>query len=234
LESVRRRREGGREEGKQAGRQAEMDVVQFTESSVGLQVPSVIGAVKDEPHSGSWSSDDHQRRGGDSSSSSRIKVELDKDFLCPICIQTMKDAFLTSCGHSFCYMCIMTHLGNRSNCPCCGLYLTNNKLFPNFLLNKLMKKASASQLVSNASPAEQLRLALQQGVNLPVKELDSLLQLLADKKRKAEQEEAEANMEILLDFLLRSWQQKQEVLHKVRLLIKPGYVLGVFGSHLVA
>jgi hypothetical protein len=73
-----------------------------------------------------------------------------------------------------------------------------------------------------------------QGVNLPVKELDSLLQLLADKKRKAEQEEAEANMEILLDFLLRSWQQKQEVLHKVRLLIKPGYVLGVYGSHLGA
>ncbi|KAH9551797.1 hypothetical protein CY35_09G031600 [Sphagnum magellanicum] len=193
-----------------------MDVVQFTESSVGLQVPSVIGAAKDEPHSGSWSSDDHQRRGGDSSSSTRIKVELDKDFLCPICIQTMKDAFLTSCGHSFCYMCIMTHLGNRSNCPCCGLYLTNNKLFPNFLLNKLMKKASASQLVSNASPAEQLRLALQQGVNLPVKELDSLLQLLTDKKRKAEQEEAEANMEILLDFLLRSRQQKQEVLHKLQ------------------
>ncbi len=55
-----------------------------------------------------------------------------------------------------------------------------------------------------------------QGVNLPVKELDSLLQLLTDKKRKAEQEEAEANMEILLDFLLRSRQQKQEVLHKVR------------------
>lgn len=73
-----------------------------------------------------------------------------------------------------------------------------------------------------------------QGVNLPVKELDSLLQLLADKKRKAEQEEAEANMEILLDFLLRSWQQKQEVLHKVRLLIKPGYVLGVYGSYLGA
>ncbi len=71
-----------------------------------------------------------------------------------------------------------------------------------------------------------------QGVNLPVKELDSLLQLLTDKKRKAEQEEAEANMEILLDFLLRSRQQKQEVLHKVRCLLKPGYILGAFGSHL--
>ena len=64
-------------------------------------------------------------------------AELDKDFLCPICMQIIKDAFLTSCGHSFCYMCIVTHLQNKSDCPCCGRYLTANHLFPNFLLNKV-------------------------------------------------------------------------------------------------
>ncbi len=134
---------------------------------------------------------------------------------------------------------------------------------------QLMKKASASQLISNAPPTEQLRLALQQvplnpfsvtlcdwsmcvrvcvcshhafvpygsavslfeemelsgkgscfpqGVDLPVKELGLLMQLLGDKKRKAEQEEAETNMEILLEFLLHSRQQKQEELRKVRIL----------------
>ncbi len=57
-----------------------------------------------------------------------------------------------------------------------------------------------------------------QGVDLPVKELELLMQLLGDKKRKAEQEEAEANMEILLEFLLHSRQQKQEELRKVRIL----------------
>jgi len=63
--------------------------------------------------------------------------EPDKDFLCPICMQIIKDAFLTACGHSFCYMCIITHLRNKNDCPCCGHYLTNTNLFPNFLLDKV-------------------------------------------------------------------------------------------------
>lgn len=55
-----------------------------------------------------------------------------------------------------------------------------------------------------------------QGIELPVKELDSLMHLLSEKKRKVEQEEAETNMEILLEFLTRSRQQKQEELNQVR------------------
>lgn len=61
----------------------------------------------------------------------------EKDLLCPICMQIIKDAFLTSCGHSFCYMCIVTHLHNKSDCPCCAHFLTPSQLFPNFLLNKV-------------------------------------------------------------------------------------------------
>ena len=61
----------------------------------------------------------------------------DKELLCPICMQIIKDAFLTSCGHSFCYMCIITHLDNKSDCPCCASSLTTSQLFPNFLLDKV-------------------------------------------------------------------------------------------------
>lgn len=63
--------------------------------------------------------------------------EVDKDLLCPICMQIVKDAFLTACGHSFCYMCIITHLSNKSDCPCCAQSLCKNQLFPNFLLDKV-------------------------------------------------------------------------------------------------
>lgn len=63
--------------------------------------------------------------------------EVDKDLLCPICMQIIKDAFLTFCGHSFCYMCIITHLRNKSDCPCCSQFLTHNQLFPNLLLDKV-------------------------------------------------------------------------------------------------
>eukprot|EP00897_Mesotaenium_endlicherianum_P000574 jgi/Mesen1/10517/ME000083S10023 len=181
--------------------------LQLTEGSMGL--PSHVPCMappKVEP--------------GDSYADDYVQMSapqpMDKDFLCPICMQVMKDAFLTSCGHSFCYSCITTHLNNKRNCPCCAQFLTHEQLYPNFLLNKLLKKAAACQLASNASPTEHLRLALQQGAEVSVKELDSLLILLAEKKRKAKQEEAEVNMEILLDFLHRSRQQKQEELNELK------------------
>uniref|UniRef100_A0A2P2KZ16 Ubiquitin ligase protein cop1 n=1 Tax=Rhizophora mucronata TaxID=61149 RepID=A0A2P2KZ16_RHIMU len=142
--------------------------------------------------------------------------ELDKDFLCPICMQIMKDAFLTACGHSFCYMCIITHLCNKKDCPCCGHHLTSNQLFPNFLLQKLLKKASACQISKNASPVDIFRLALQQGCDVSIKELDILMSLLAEKKKKMEQEEAERNMQILLDFLHYLRKQKVDELNEVR------------------
>ncbi|KAH9313650.1 hypothetical protein KI387_022277, partial [Taxus chinensis] len=80
----------------------------------------------------------------------------------------------------------------------------------------LLKKTSACQIASTASPAEHLRQSLQQGAEVSVKELDCLLILLAEKKRKMEQEEAETNMEILLDFFQRLKQQKQEELNEVQ------------------
>lgn len=65
------------------------------------------------------------------------ETETDKDTLCPICMEIIKDAFLTACGHSFCYMCIFTHLRNKNDCPCCGSFLTTKHIFPNLLLNKV-------------------------------------------------------------------------------------------------
>ncbi|GMN22134.1 hypothetical protein TIFTF001_043457 [Ficus carica] len=144
------------------------------------------------------------------------EVEVDKDFLCPICMQTIRDAFLTACGHSFCYMCIITHLGNKSDCPCCSHFLTTKQLFPNFLLDKLLRKTSARQILKTASPVEHFRQALQQGCEVSIKEVDTLLALLVEKKRKMEQEEAERNMQILLDFLHCLRKQKVEELNEVQ------------------
>ena len=50
---------------------------------------------------------------------------------------------------------------------------------------------------------------------MSVKDLDCLLSLLAEKKRKMEQEEAERNMQILLDFLYCLRKQKVDELSEV-------------------
>ncbi|XP_078443269.1 transducin/WD40 repeat-like superfamily protein [Wolffia australiana] len=153
---------------------------------------------------------------GMSGSAVPCEESCDRDLLCPICMGMIKDAFLSACGHSFCYMCIVTHLNNKSDCPCCGHYLTSNQLYPNFLLNKLLKKASVQQIANRASPVEHLRMALQQGFEMSVKDLEGLIYLLTEKKRKIEQEEAETNMQILLDFLYCLRKQKIDELNEVQ------------------
>lgn len=50
---------------------------------------------------------------------------------------------------------------------------------------------------------------------MSIKELDNLMSLLAEKKRKMEQEEAERNMQILLDFLHCLRKQKVDELNEV-------------------
>ena len=50
---------------------------------------------------------------------------------------------------------------------------------------------------------------------MSVKELDGLLSLLSEKKRRMEQQEAEMNMQILLDFLHSLRKKKLEELNEV-------------------
>ena len=58
-------------------------------------------------------------------------------------------------------------------------------------------------------------MTIRQGCDVSVKELDTLLTLLAEKKRKLEQEEAERNMQVLLDFLHCLRKQKADELNEV-------------------
>ncbi|CAH8389288.1 unnamed protein product [Eruca vesicaria subsp. sativa] len=175
----------------------------------------LVPAVKPDPRTSSLG-EGPNRHGNEDGGLEIGAPDLDKDLLCPICMQVIKDAFLTACGHSFCYMCIITHLRNKSDCPCCSQHLTNNQLYPNFLLDKLLKKTSARHVSNTASPLDQFRDALQRGCDVSIKEVDNLLTLLAEKKRKMEQEEAERNMQILLDFLHCLRKQKVDELNEVQ------------------
>lgn len=103
-------------------------------SSVGISVSSSLGVLKEEARTVRWASEDHIREPLDVA---KVSADVDKDFQCPICLQTIEDAFLTSCGHTFCYSCITTHLDIRSNCPSCARYLTSEQLIPNFLFSKV-------------------------------------------------------------------------------------------------
>eukprot|EP00882_Tetradesmus_deserticola_P017805 GHRQ01019097.1.p1 GENE.GHRQ01019097.1~~GHRQ01019097.1.p1 ORF type:complete len:142 (+),score=25.95 GHRQ01019097.1:338-763(+) len=69
--------------------------------------------------------------------------DVDSICSCPICVETIQDAFVTPCGHTFCYKCISTHLKNKSNCPSCGAHLVQDHIHPNFLLSKVWAATAA-------------------------------------------------------------------------------------------
>ncbi|XP_050105164.1 E3 ubiquitin-protein ligase COP1-like isoform X1 [Malus sylvestris] len=138
--------------------------------------------------------------------------EPDKDMKCPICMQIIRDACLTACGHSFCHVCISTHLRIKSDCPCCASSLTPASIFPNFLLDKLLKNVLDSRMAKNF---ELLSRKLNKGCEISIKELDGLLSLLEEKRRKMELQEAENSMDIMLSFLHCLRRQKLQELNEL-------------------
>ncbi|TKC44009.1 hypothetical protein EI555_020358 [Monodon monoceros] len=59
----------------------------------------------------------------------------------PICFDMIEEAYMTKCGHSFCYKCIHQSLEDNNRCPKCNYVVDNiDHLYPNFLVNELILK----------------------------------------------------------------------------------------------
>ncbi len=43
--------------------------------------------------------------------------QVARNFECPICLLCQRDPHQTSCGHRFCYSCILTWLNEGRTCP---------------------------------------------------------------------------------------------------------------------
>ncbi|KAI8558226.1 hypothetical protein RHMOL_Rhmol04G0073800 [Rhododendron molle] len=84
-----------------------------------------------------------------------------------------------------------------------------------------IKKCIPCRTISSVIATEKYKrrlslVTLRQGCEVSVKELDTLLTLLAEKKRKLEQEEAERNMQILMNFLHCLRKQKVDELNEIQ------------------
>ncbi|XP_058017527.1 uncharacterized protein LOC131187273 isoform X2 [Ahaetulla prasina] len=62
-------------------------------------------------------------------------------WLTPICFDMIEEAYMTKCGHSFCYKSIHQSLEDNKRCPKCNYVVDNiDHLYPNFLVNELILK----------------------------------------------------------------------------------------------
>ncbi|KAL0808742.1 hypothetical protein ABMA28_013170 [Loxostege sticticalis] len=125
--------------------------------------------------------------------------EKDCDLLCPVCFELIEEAYVTRCGHSFCYACIGKSVELHRRCPKCGAALASREhIFPNFLLNELVSDAAPASV----GEADRLRqLVTTESRHLALADVESMLDVLSRRKRLLEAESAAAHHRLLYEFL---------------------------------
>ncbi|VVC97125.1 unnamed protein product [Leptidea sinapis] len=132
--------------------------------------------------------------------------DKDCDLLCPVCFELIDEAYVTRCGHSFCYACIAKSVEIHRRCPKCGAQLTGrDHYFPNFLLNELVArrrlrtKTPASAPLPSPGDTDRLRsLLAAEARHLPLSDVDGMLDVLTRRKRLLEAESAAAHHRLLI------------------------------------
>lgn len=128
----------------------------------------------------------------------------------------MKEAFISRCGHSFCYLCITQHLSEKQDCPICRASLSRDQIFPNFLLNSILERSAGMlDTTDEQDPRVRLRHELLNQNDYTREELEDMLSTLKAKKRKLEATDQQVELEVLLDFLRNTRAEKEEALARL-------------------
>ncbi|KAJ3384312.1 coatomer subunit alpha [Entophlyctis sp. JEL0112] len=134
---------------------------------------------------------------------------------CPICLDPVKNAFVTKCRHSFCYECIAAHLSIKKSCPTCYSALADQEIYPNFgLSNRAYSNAGTERdLVSSDF---ELIPDLADDSNSSLKEIDSMLMALIEKRKKIESNEKDVQLVLLNEFLRKVKKEKLDELESLQ------------------
>lgn len=86
--------------------------------------------------------------------------EKSNEFLCPICLDVLHEAHITSCGHTYCRSCIIEAIDFKPNCPKCSSEISKNGLTPNILLMQLIAKQHGAAKQMKTELAESGKLSV--------------------------------------------------------------------------
>ncbi|TPX60812.1 hypothetical protein PhCBS80983_g01560 [Powellomyces hirtus] len=129
---------------------------------------------------------------------------------CAICRSTFKEAYVTACGHSFCYECITMYLHSSASgaipCPVCQTIITDSHISPNFRLNTLIERTAhrAEQYMEADVTSE-----------LSLQDVDRMLRQLNKRKQQMESLETEASLHLMHEFLASTRSSVQKALQEL-------------------
>lgn len=147
------------------------------------------------------------------------------DFVCPICFEMIEEAYMTKCGHSFCYKCIRQSLEDNNRCPKCNYVVDSiDQLYPNFLVNELILKqkqrSDEKRLKLDHSNGHRWQ-TFQDAIgtdqdSLDLANVNLMLELLVQKKKQLEADSHSAQLQILMEFLKEARRNKREQLEQIQ------------------
>uniref|UniRef100_A0A6M2DG30 Putative e3 ubiquitin-protein ligase rfwd2-like isoform x1 n=1 Tax=Xenopsylla cheopis TaxID=163159 RepID=A0A6M2DG30_XENCH len=135
------------------------------------------------------------------------------DFLCPVCFDTIKEAHITKCGHTFCYDCIFQAIESLRRCPKCSRTINSaDDIIPNFLLNDVItKRRLLSPDLQNDGPGDVLRdFVTSESQKLSLPDVNVMLEILTQRKHLLEAESCAAQNRLLYEFLKHLLELKEE------------------------
>ncbi|KAL1505750.1 hypothetical protein ABEB36_005240 [Hypothenemus hampei] len=149
--------------------------------------------------------------------------ERSADLSCPICFNLIDEAYITRCGHTYCYACIKKSLESVKRCPKCNSNLKIDDIFPNFLLHDLIEKHKARNsgyegIGMNrdssgefSTGADGLRdFVASESQNLTLPDVNVMLDVLTQRKQLLEAESLASQNRLLLEFLKHLLKQKRD------------------------
>lgn len=152
--------------------------------------------------------------------------EMNEDFLCPICFNLINEAYMTQCGHTFCYACLIQSLKESNKCTKCNALIEkSDDIYPNFTLNDLIKKqkkkiedltAASKRMKMDSRLWEWQAFIASEEDDLLLSDLDQMLKTLQEKRRKIIQDNTVVHNQILLEFLQDLSKRKKSMLDRVR------------------
>ena len=149
--------------------------------------------------------------------------ERDSDFLCPVCLDLMTEAYITTCGHSFCHGCIVKSFDLSNKCPKCNLPFENRQcIFPNTALNTILakrKKASTVKMAGGGGGgvAREFAAIIQRNEHhLDANELNYMMDVLNKKRSELDAQKKTSEKRLLHEFLDQLKRKKSDQLQSVQ------------------
>ena len=145
--------------------------------------------------------------------------EILTDYLCPICMEFLKEAHIITCGHTFCRECLEKTIENNMRCPKCNFTLTNSdNIFPNHLINEqvlkyrqsLELKKTFERNPKNAVISELKNFIEQDSSNLDIVDLNRMIGMLVDKKDNIMSDSHRVKYGLLCQFLTDLKKHKED------------------------